>query len=37
MEDASLLLTEKYDVSAEVAMTDANLIINQWQDTGLIE
>ena len=31
------LLTEEYDVTNEKALEDANTLIRQWQDAGLIE
>lgn len=33
----SHLLTKEYDIDADTALADANTIINQWKEVGIIE
>jgi len=37
IDEACRLLTDKYDVSEDVAKADATQIIHQWEQAGLIE
>lgn len=37
VEDIVKLLTEKYNVSEEIALADAKLLADRWKDIGLIE
>lgn len=37
VEDIAKLLTEKYNVSEEIALTDAKQLADRWKNIGLVE
>lgn len=37
VQDAAKLLTDKYEVEEATALSDAEKLINKWQEIGLIE
>lgn len=37
VEDAAQLLTQEYDVDSDTATHDAQLLMSQWQEAGIIE